>query len=463
MPEVPVAALDSRQQKLIENARVALERGQLEYVSVVTEHVLESAPACLPVRRLQRVAHLRERPGGAGAACARLAADLAALRHTLGKTEPKAALAAAETLLAKAPTSLGALRLLARAAKALDLPETAAFALDAIRELRPDDRANLLALAEAWLEAGRPAEALKIVDALLREKPSDAAAQALLRRASVAQTVGKHAWDQKTGYREKLRDAGEAVSLEHASRLVTSETMAQRLLDEALSRVAREPLNLNHYRSVTQAYRQLGNLHEALAWVRKARQQPTGRSDAALEKEETELSAALIEQRVRAAEAAAQAAPQDAKTAGVLTAARRELADFKLAESRRYAERYPNDYAGRHTLGVLLLEAGAIDEAIAQFQQAQKGPAVRIDALVALGRCFKAKHLFDLAVGQFTTAQRELGPMDDAKKEVTYELADCYERLGRGEDAMAEYKSIYREDIGYRDVAAKVNAFYARG
>jgi hypothetical protein len=52
--------------------------------------------------------------------------------------------------------------------------------------------------------------------------------------------------------------------------------MSQRLLDEALGRVAKEPNKLNHYRSVYQAYKQMGNLDEALAWVRKAREQPVG-------------------------------------------------------------------------------------------------------------------------------------------------------------------------------------------
>ena len=48
----------------------------------------------------------------------------------------------------------------------------------------------------------------------------------------------------------------------------------------------------------------------------------------------------------------------------------------------------------------------------AQFQQAQKGPQVRVASLVGLGRCFKVKKLFDLAVSQFNTAKGDLGPMD---------------------------------------------------
>src|SRR5262245_13653835 len=66
MPEVAVASLDPRHQKLIENSRVALDRGNLDYVLEVTALVLGKQPGCLPVRRLQRVAQLRAARGKGG-------------------------------------------------------------------------------------------------------------------------------------------------------------------------------------------------------------------------------------------------------------------------------------------------------------------------------------------------------------------------------------------------------------
>jgi tetratricopeptide (TPR) repeat protein len=379
-----------------------------------------------------------------------------------GKKDPAKMLENAEALLAKDPTSVSALKLLAEAAGGLGLPETVAFALDAIRELEPENRANLLALGEAWLAASKPAEALKIADEILARKPTDAEAQNLMRKASVAHTVTKHKWDSKESYRDKLRDEAQAVSLEQASKVVTADTMTQRLLDEALARVAKEPNNLNHYRSVAQAYRQLGNLDEALAWVRKAREQPVGKSDVALEKQESELATAILESRVKQAETAATAASGDASAQAKLVDAKKSLDEFKLTEAKRYVERYPNDYPARYALGSLLLQLGQIDAAIAQFQQAQKGPQVRVASLVGLGRCFKAKKLFDLAVGQLNAAKNDLATMDDAKKEVIYELGTCYELMGKPDAAIEEFKTIYSEDIGFRDVAEKINAFYSK-
>ena len=464
MPDVSVASLDPRYQKLIDNARIALDRGNMDYVLEVTAQVLKAQPGCLPVRKLQRVAQLRASRGKSGGFMGRALSGLSTAPFMFGggKKDPAKLLESAEGFLAKDPTSVPALKMLAEAAGGLGLPETVAFALDAVREIEPTNRANLLALGEAWLAAGKPAEALKAADEILRDKPTDADAQNLMRKASVAQTVDKHKWDDQATFRGKLRDEAQAVSLEQESKVVTADVMTNRLLDEALARVAKEPNNLNHYRSVAQAYRQLGNLEEALGWVRKAREQPVGKTDSALEKQESELATAVIEKHSKEAEAAVAAAPGDATALAKMEAAKKELADFKLSESKRNVERYPNDYLARYNLGSLLRETGQTDAAIAQFQQAQKGPQVRVAALVGLGRCFKTKRLFDLAVTQFNTAKTDLSTMDDTKKEVIYELGTCYELMGRTDAAIEEFKTIYSEDIGFRDVADKINAFYAK-
>jgi tetratricopeptide (TPR) repeat protein len=461
MPEVSVASLDPRHQKLIENARVAIDRGNLDYTIEVTAQILKAAPGCLPVRRLQRVAQLKQLKG-AKSGLMKALGGLTNSPFSFGKKDPAKQLETAETMLAKDPTSVPALKLLAEAAAGLGFLETVAFALDAVRELEPGNRANLMALGEAWLAAGKPTDALKVADEILKTKPMDADAQNLMRKASIAQTVTKGNWDGQGSFRDKLKDEAQAISLEQAAKVVASGDMTQRLLEEALALVAKEPTNLNHYRSVTQAYQKLGNLEESLNWVRKARQLPSGAADASLEKQETELATTVIEKHLKAAEAAVASAPHDPAAKAKMDAAKKELTEFKLSEARRYVERYPNDYGARYTLGTLLLEAALTDPAIAQFQQAQKGPQVRIASLVGLGRCFKAKKLFDLAVVQLTTAKGELSQMDDAKKDVIYELGSCLEAMGKPDAAIAEFKIIYSEDIGFRDVADKINAFYSK-
>jgi hypothetical protein len=50
--------------------------------------------------------------------------------------------------------------------------------------------------------------------------------------------------------------------------------------------------------------------------------------------------------------------------------------------------------------------------------------------------------------------------MDDTKKMVIYELGLLFELVNRKPEAMDCFKQIYQIDIGYRDVAAKVEQGY---
>ncbi len=247
------------------------------------------------------------------------------------------------------------------------------FALEAIREVEPEDRENLLALGEACLTAGKPERALKVADELLALNSVDGDAQALMRKASIARTTTEGRWEGKGDYREKLKDEAESISLE------------KKAVPDEVSSLSQE---------------------EA-------------------QKQETVAS------------------------------------EDPLIEARGFVARYPGDLEGRFRLAGLLFESGEIEPAIAEYQQTQKNPKLRGASLLGLGRCFRQRGLLDLAVGQLSKAKDELSPMSDLKKEIIYELGECQDALGQREKAIEQFKEIYTEDIGFRDVAAKVNAYYA--
>ena len=124
-------------------------------------------------------------------------------------------------------------------------------------------------------------------------------------------------------------------------------------------------------------------------------------------------------------------------------------------------ERYPNDFNYRFELGMLLFEDGNLDDAIMQFQISQRSPKVRLQSLLGLGRAFTQGKKYDLAVDQLETAKKESKIMNEAKKEIIYELGTAYELMGKAEQAFNEFKEIYSADISYRDVAKKINDYYS--
>jgi tetratricopeptide (TPR) repeat protein len=111
-------------------------------------------------------------------------------------------------------------------------------------------------------------------------------------------------------------------------------------------------------------------------------------------------------------------------------------------------------------MGVLLFNDGSINEAIQQFQTSQRSPKHRIASLYHLAVCFKKKKQYDLALRQLEVAETELPVMDDTRKMVLYELGAVCELLGNREKALQWFKQIYQADIGYRDVAGRVEHAY---
>jgi hypothetical protein len=77
-----------------------------------------------------------------------------------------------------------------------------------------------------------------------------------------------------------------------------------------------------------------------------------------------------------------------------------------------------------------------------------------------LGQCFARRGIFDLAASQLADAIKEKVGFDDEKKELIYQLAGVLEKMGKREDAFAQYKIIYAVDAGFKDVTEKMDAFY---
>lgn len=209
MTERTVASLEPRLQKLVESARAAFERGNYDYAVELARDVLADAPGCLPVRILQRAAQLKRGPGGGGFFAKALggvatAPFLVSGSSSLAK-DPAKALARAQKVLETDPHSAAGLRLLGDAANSLGWHETAVFAFEALRENAPDDLANLVALGRAHLSATHAEAAVRCAEAVLAREPIHAAAQALRKDASVAQTMKTGRWAENGGFRAKVK------------------------------------------------------------------------------------------------------------------------------------------------------------------------------------------------------------------------------------------------------------------
>lgn len=465
MPEeTSIADLDPRLQKQLENAEKAIGKGNPSYAVDVCSGVLKRHPECLEVRKLMRRAQIHLTAGRSKGMTRFLSkvttAPFMMKSDSLIEKDPVAAMEQAEKLINSNPANTAAHRMLGKAAAKVGYVETAVFAFETALEFAPDSVDTSIALADALIEARRAKEAIVIGDRLLKKNPALAAAQELIRRASVAVSMEKGKWEGDSSFRENLADETEAVRLEQAARVANDEETLLNLIKDLKRKIEAQPENINYYRDVARNFRKLGRFDDALEWVAKARQQPTGRADTTLERLESDLRNKALEAKQAEIEEKLAQNPDDEGLKKDLENLRRENLQIRLKAAADLVERYPNDYAARYEYGLLLLENGDLDAAIEQFQKSQRNPKVRLRSLLNLGRAYKAKRFFDMAVDQLASAKKELTVMDDLKKETIYELAGAYEGMEKVDQAIEEYKIIYANDIGYRDVADKINAFY---
>jgi tetratricopeptide (TPR) repeat protein len=260
--------------------------------------------------------------------------------------------------------------------------------------------------------------------------------------------------DGQGSYRDILRNEKQAVSLEQENRVQKTEDQAARLIEEYERKLRSEPKNLKLIRNLAELYTQKQQYDRALQYYEQIRSSEGG-NDPSLDRAVAETTARRFDSQL------AELNPFAPETAALAEKIKADKLNFQITECHGRAERYPTDLAIRFEMGLLYFQAGRIGEAIAEFQKAQNNPHKRIPALNYLAQCFAKRKMFDLAARTLQNAIKEKSGFDEEKKSLVYELGCVLETMGRKEEAVDQFKLIYETDIGYKDVAAKVDAFYA--
>ena len=116
------------------------------------------------------------------------------------------------------------------------------------------------------------------------------------------------------------------------------------------------------------------------------------------------------------------------------------------------------DYQSHYDLGVAFKEMGLIDEAIAEFQKALRGPENRVRTYEAIGQCFLEKGQHQMAATILARALGEKGLNDEQLIGVLYLLGRANESLGKSEQALQFYQRVFVVDITFQDVGERLNA-----
>jgi len=460
MSEVTLESLPKQTADLFNRGFSALERGNVDYAIEMLSACVGAEPRFVRGWKFLRAAEVKRHRKKTVSSFSKgmdtvvrmptFVSALALMKS--GKFQQ--ALMMAERLLRDDPVNPKYGKLFAQAAVGMDLPEVAIMTLETVRDSSPDDVSVLSWLGVFYQKVGRMRSARECFEHLCELSPNDPRALKQLKDAMALDSMASDGWEksaEKGGtFREILKDGEEAALLEQGAKSTKSDSGLETLIADMKGKIAAEPMNINYRRGLANLYLQKREFDQAIAVLDEAVKLNPG---------DPELERAVTNVHLRQYECRAEELRQAGDEEGAVAVETQRL-QYRFDDLQSRVERYPNDLQLRFEWGVMLFENDYINEAIQQLQLAQRSAKNRVQSLYYLGLCFRSKQQFDVASRQFETALADLPILDANKKKVLYELGDLAEQMGNMKKASDLFMQIYQEDIGYRDVAARVEKFY---
>ncbi len=460
---VTEADLPQNLRSLVQKADAAVQAQNFGYAIQLLLPVVKAEPHFLEGRKKLRKAAASSKKsagkklfgglGGGGLSLMKV--------QSKAKKEPLAAINELEDTLAEDPHNSQANHILYDAALAADMPETAAFALETVREGHPTDTKSMHKLAAHYMAHEEPEKAADVFQAILKVDNTDGDARKGVTNANARASIVRQGWGQQSNVRDLLRNKDQAKSLEEDSRKGMTREQIEARIAEWGQKYNEDPTNLGVVKRIAELYDQMEDHRSALQWFEYAYSLSNG--DVSIQHKVQHLHDKLDDLHLAELKAAIDADPNapDVEQKKVeLEQIRQARVEKQVITNRERVERNPTDPQLRFELGLALYNGGHYSEAIPELQRAKNNPHIRSRAMLTLARCYDQKGIFDLASRQLQEAASELLAMDAVKKEIVYTLGVILEKAGKRDEALEQFKQIYEADYGYLDVASRVESSY---
>jgi len=438
----------------------ALERGNVDYAIEMLTACVEESPRFVRAWKFLRAAEVRRARKKTVSSLTRgidtvvkMPTYLSAL-GLLKSGKFQSSMMMAEKLLRDYPEDVKYAMLFAEAAAAANMPEVALLTIETVRDANPDNITVLSWLGALYQKLGRMRSARECFERLCEISPNDPSALKQLKDAMALDSMSSDGWEKNADkggtFRDMLKDSDEAALLEQGAKSTKSDTGLDSLIADMLQKIEGEPNNINYRRGLANMYLQKRDFEPAITVLEEA---------VALNPGDPELERTLSNARIRFFESQIEERRQAGDENGAIEI-ENKLLQYKFEDLQNKVERYPNDLQLRFEWGVMLFENDYLNEAIQQFQLAQRSAKNRVQALYYMGVCFRAKKQYDIASRQLESALADLPVMDGNKKKVLYELGEIAGLMGDTTKASDYFMQIYQSDIAYRDVATRIEETY---
>jgi len=379
-----------------------------------------------------------------------------------------------EEILARNPWDTGIQLEMAEAAEVLGLLDLAIWSLEQARHKNPRDVAVNRHLAQLYEKRGNFTQAIALWELVRKDDPSDMVAFSKAKNLAASETIARIHQDENADPLEETTTGSEldphetpplgAPADAHPTPLpnfgtTTPPEGAQPLSGERLPREAaqlRERMQSNPtdplgYLRLASHLRRMGRIDESRQ-VLEGGLAPTG-NDHALSFELADLEIEPFRRNLAVTEGKLQTDSVNDELRKIRIRLLKEINARELELFRQKAQRFPTELGHRFELGLRLLRANQIDEAIRELQAARSDPRHLWRSLLYLGYCFKSRNNWRLARRNFEECLHYLPLGEDAaRKETLFQLAKGCGDAGELQPALDFAHELANLDFNYREI-----------
>ena len=479
LPRVPALTAEQRRVAAgqFEHANQAIAKGNFDYGIDLLLTCCKLDPANVIYRKALRKAQ-RAKYGdnqhGSRFALLTTSTTRVRLKAALRAGDNTKALEYAEQILVRNPWDVGALMAMGDAFDELGLLDLAVWSVEQARQIDAKSTAVNRALARLYEKRGNFTQAIALWEMVRKADPTDDEAERKSKDLAASDTIARG------GYEEAITSAKKPVDETDAEHANGEEGTAEHRVPEevefdappATDRAGREaaplwlklkadPTKPTLYLQLAGVYRRAEQMDKARAVLQKALG-PTGNHfDIALELADLDIEP--FRRNLVLAETKLAEVPDSEELRKIRIRLLKEINTRELEVYRQKADRYPADLGYRFELGVRLLRAGQLDEAIRTLQAVRADPRYQWKALMYLGHCFKSRNNWRLAQRNFEESLQNLPPGETVfRKELLFQLAQGCADAGDLPKAVELGYELANLDFGYHDIGQLLDEWQSR-
>ncbi len=374
------------------------------------------------------------------------------------------ALIQSELILMRNPWDLPTHLVMAQAFEELEWPDHALWTLEQIRPLHANTAKVNRPLARLYEKRGNFNQAIALWELVRRAEPDDLEAQRKGKDLAASATIAKGRYEEAIKGDAPSPSADTTIDqpvLANGDAPAETADRQPREIANLIEKIKNNPKNANGYLQLASVYKKAEKFDKAKEVLQKALE-PTSNSFEVAQ-EMLDLDIEPFRRDLAVAEERLRATPADAGLQQICAKLAKEINTRELDLHRQRSDRYPTDNLARFEMGLRLVRAGQLDEAIKELQTVRADPRHHGKAVFYLGLCFKSRNNWRLAQRNFEEALQHLAPSDAfLRKEAMYTLAVGYAETGELERAIALGCDLANVDFSYKNIGTLLEEWQAK-